>query len=368
VAGGSLTFVGGETLASGGGALPTGEWCQVQFRVTLGGSTGPTQQRNTMAVRVALPGFGGSTVLGQDEEDPDDGWNTILTKDFSVPDLVQPGGVRVGMVPAGGGGGGEGAVLLLDDYCVATMDVRYEAAQGFPAALPCAWQDGLWVEPCRLTGPSLQTPLERTDPGGVPPWPAEGAPTSFEAIDEWPAHDGDTTRITTGGAVGAAAAEGFAHQPMTQQLTGFAERAYALSAPCFGCLEDEDSEGTPNHRYTFFQCAVTDNLLDQSAEEAEHYNPIRPPVHPQYGVGVALQWGPQMENPVLDETGMEEGQTWYYDQDEADATDVFLQAGPGHFVTSLAFEVSHTTEGTLPPYPVPAGGARSWVVWWPEGG
>jgi hypothetical protein len=371
--GGNLTFEGGETVSAGAGAVPDGEWCQVQFRVSqYSGDSGEGQALNTAAVRVALPGYEGSTVLGQDEEDAEDGWRTIATKFFDVPSFVSTDGVRVGMLPAGGAGGGGGPddFILIDDYCVGTVDLRYEAALLYPPGLPCAWQDGLWVEPLRLTGPSEQGELARTDPGGGPPWPAEGAPTSFEAIAEWPAHDGDLTRITTGGDSPGPAAEGFAHQPMLQQLAGADEKAYAVSAPCFGALEVADSAEDPNPRYTFFQTAGADNRLDQAAEEAEHYNPIRPPPHPRYGCGVALQWGPQTENPVLDETGTQEGQAWYYAQDEADATDVFLQAGPGHLVTSLAFEVSHTTEGVLPPYPGPGGraGRGNFVVWWPEGG
>jgi hypothetical protein len=363
VAGSDVVFDGGEVLSGGG--LPVDQWFQLQFRMShYSGSVGAGQLKNTCAVRVALPGSGGTTVLGQDEADPDDGWNTILTKAFDVPQYVQIAGVRVGMLASGGGGGDPEAYILVDDYCAGTVDVRYEAAQLFPSGLPCSWQDGLWVEPCRLTGPSEQPVLERTDPGGAPPWPAEGAPTSWEAIDEWPAHDADATRITTAGGTPGPAAEGYAHTPLTIQVSGFGERAYAVSAPCFGALEAADSEASPNYRYCFFETATTDNTLDQDAADAEHYNPIRPPAHPTYGVGVALQWGPQMVNPVLDETGVLEGGTWYYDGEEADATDVFLQAGAGHLVTSLAFEVSHTSEALLPPYPT-GGGARTWVVWWP---
>jgi len=365
VAGGGLAFDGGETLSGGG--LPVGEWCQVQFRMShYSGSAGPGQLLNTCAVRVARPGYGGETVLGQDDPDDDLGWNTIKTKYEDVPQFVQIAGVRLGMLPGAGGGTGGGGAILLDDYCAGTVDVRYEAALNYPSGLPCEWQDGLWVEPCRLTGPSAQAPLARDDPGGEPPWPAEGAPTSWEALGEWPAHDGDATRATTAGAAAAPAAEGYAHTPLSLQVAGSAERAYAISAPCFGALETADTDASPNPRYTFFQTAGTDNDLDQTAAEAEHYNPIRPPAHPHYGVGVPMQWGPQMVNPVLDPTGQLEGGTWYYAGTEADATDVFLQAAAGHFVTSLAFEVSHTTEAILPPWP--AGGARAWVVWWPEGG
>ena len=371
VDGDGLTFEGGETLAAAG-ALPLGEWCQVQFRVSMySGDAGAGQALNTAAVRVAVPGYAGATVLGQDEVDGEDGWQTVATKFFDVPPFVRIQGVRVGMLPAGASGAGDPeAFITLDDYCAGSIDLRYLAALVYPPGQPCDWMDGLWVECCPLTGPAEQAPLERTDPGGVVPWEVEGAATSWEAVDELPAHDGDATRLLT---PTAAQVDGFAHAPVTQQFPDDAERIGAVSLPCFGAQE----AGGDSPRYSWCQTAGVDNTLDQSAEEAEHYNPLVPPEHAEateeepaaYGCGVPLWWGPQMPHPVLDEEGLEAGQYWYYEHAEVDATEVFLQAPAGHFVTSLAVEVSHTTTALLPPLPPPggAGVGRSWAVWWPEG-
>jgi hypothetical protein len=357
--GGLLGFEGGESLAGGG--VPPGEWCQVQFRVShYSGSAGEGQLKNTCAVRVAHPDFGGTTVLGQDEEDPDLGWNTIATKFFDVPQYAQIAGVRVGMVPLAGGSSGDSpeAYITLDDYCAGTVDVRYEAAQLFPSGLPVDWYDGLWVECCALTGPALQPPLERSDPGGGPA-AVEGAATAWEAVDERPAHDGDATRLSMADSAGV---EGFARAPITRQVFGSDEIVCALGMPTFGA----QAPGGATDRYGWVQVFGVANTLDQTAAEAEHYCPLRPPEHPAYGCGVPLWWGPQMPHPTGDEEGLQEGQWWYFDDSDVDAAEVFVQAPLGHWVTSVAVDIAHTSAAVLPPFP--SGAGRTWVVWWPEGG
>ena len=362
VAGGGLTFVGGETLATGPGVLPLDRWVQVQFRIvnSLFG-VGEDQLPTTLAVRVGAPDLGYATVLGQDLEDPVDHWETLLVRDPACPPGISVAGVDVGRIDDGSAG--PEALLDLDDYCAGTMDYRFENAQGFPTALPITWKDGLLVESCPLVAPTLQAPLEAVPPGGGA-YAVDGAPTAFEAVDDAPAHDGDASRVRT---PDGPAADGFAHAPIHVLNPVGDDLVLGLSAPVFWARE-ADSGG---ELLFWTQVAGGENTLDQTGEDGDTYQRLSPPpAYPTYGCSCPLWWGPQAPNPAPgfgDDTGHVGGGTWYFLRPEVDAADVFVQADTGAYVTSVAVEVSHCLPYLAPdPLPPPGGaGARTWVLWWP---